>query len=64
MYEPFKTMQHLDTKETYEVRKEANKEMHMLQLARHGKGMETKKDIKEWEEKFEKTYPPYKETNN
>lgn len=30
------------------------KAMHMLQLTRHGKGMETEEDIKMWSDKFEK----------
>lgn len=52
-------MKKVETKEE----RQARKDMHMLQLSRYGKGMETEQDRKDWEDKFEKANPLLQDKN-
>lgn len=59
MFDTFNKMQHLDTKETYEARKEAQKGIWLSKVLAHGTDNE-EEVIREALEKFEREYPPYK----
>jgi hypothetical protein len=61
MWEVFKLMQNKDTKETYELRKEAQKQIWLSKVFAHSGDADQDALLKEALEKFHKNYPPYEE---
>jgi hypothetical protein len=58
MYKVYKTMQNHDTKESYELRKEAQRKIYLSKVLAHQTDNEDEV-IKEALEKFEREFPKY-----